>query len=101
MTVGGVEIDRKISLGHLLTIGTIVVGIIMGWANLDNRVTANEKATLEAKASSLERDAKQDANIADLTRSYNQMALTLEGIRVDVGYLRRNVEEAKRTAVAQ
>jgi hypothetical protein len=29
------------------------------------------------------------------------MALTLEGIRVDVGYLRRNVEEAKRTAVAQ
>lgn len=96
MTVGGVEIDPKISLGHLLTILSVAVGVIWGYANLNSRVEANEKETLEVKAASLERDVKQDASIADLTKSYNQMALVLEGIRIDVGYLRRSTEEAKR-----
>lgn len=98
MTIGPVEIDPKVSIGHILTILTVFVGIIFGWANLDNRVTANEKETLTAKAASLERDARQDASIADLTKSYNAMALIMEGVRVDVGYLRRNVEETKRIA---
>ncbi len=98
MTVGGIEVDAKISLGHILTVGTVIVGIIMSWSNLDNRVSANEKETLSVKAAALERDAKQDAAISELDKSYNAMNLTLEGIRVDVGYLRRNVEETKRTA---
>ncbi len=101
MTVVGVEIDKKISLGHILTIGTILFSVIVGWVNLDNRVTANEKETLSVKAGSLERDARQDASISALTQDYNAMAIVLEGIRVDVGYLRRNVEETKRTATGQ
>jgi|SRR5215217_2626593 len=99
MTVGGIQIDKKISFGQIIQIVLLLVTVVLAWGNLDNRVTSNEKATLEVKASSLERDAKQDASIADLTKGYNAMNIVLEGIRIDVGYLRRNVEDAKRTAV--
>lgn len=101
MTVGGVEIDKKISLGHILQIMLLLIGGVTAWVNLDNRVSSNERTTLEAKASSLERDSRQDASIAELTKDRNAMAIVLEGIRVDVGYLRRNVEETKRTATGQ
>lgn len=101
MTVGGVEIDKKISLGHILQIALLLIGGVVAWVNLDNRVSSTETRRLEDKASALERDARQDASISELTKDRNEMAIVLEGIRVDVGYLRRNVEETKRTATGQ
>ncbi len=101
MTVGGIELDKKISFGQIVQIILLLLGGAVAWTNLDNRVTSNEKAVLENKASSLERDARQDESISELTKDRNAMAIILEGIRVDVGYLRRNVEETKRTATGQ
>lgn len=101
MTAGGVEIEWKVSLGQLITIASVIAGIAISWSNLDGRVTANEKATLDVKAAALERDVRQDQDIAELIKDRNAMAIVLEGIRVDVGYLRRNVEETKRTATGQ
>lgn len=107
MTVVGVTLDPKISLGQAIQIILLIFGIALAWGNADSRITANERglervdaSRLEDKASSLERDAKQDATMTVLTKDYNTMALVLEGIRVDVGYLRRNVEDTKRAAAS-
>lgn len=107
MTVGGVSLDPKVSLGHLIQIVTLIVVVTLAWGNADGRISANaletersNAAITEVKAASLERDNKQDINISVLTRDYNAMALVLEGIRIDVGYLRRNVEDTKRAAVS-
>lgn len=106
MTVAGVQIEPRVTWGQIVQIGMMLVAIVLAWGNADSRISANEreitivdKGRVEDKASTLERDARQDAAIADLTKSYNTLNLTLEGIRVDVGYLRRNVEDTKRTAL--
>lgn len=105
MTVGGVQIEPKVTWGQIFQVGALLVAIVMAWGNADSRISANErevaivdKGRVEDKATSLERDARQDASLSELTRSYNTLNLTLEGIRVDVGYLRRQVEDTKRAA---
>lgn len=107
MTIGGVSLDPKVSLGNLIQIVTLIVVVTLAWGNADSRISANEREVernnalrIEDKAASLERDSKQDTNISVLTRDYNAMALVLEGIRIDVGYLRRNAEEAKRMSAS-
>lgn len=101
MTIGGIQIEPKVTWGQIFQIGAVLVAIALAWGNADSRISANERATLDVKASSLERDARQDQDIAELIKDRNAMAITLEGIRIDVGYLRRNVEETKRTATGQ
>lgn len=83
--MAGITFDSKISLGHLITVGTVLVGVGIGWANLDGRVTATERKAVEQSI-----QIKELADEADLTRT------TLAEIRVDVGYLRRWVEELRR-----
>jgi uncharacterized coiled-coil protein SlyX len=83
--MAGISFDSKVSLGHLITIGTVLISVGIGWANLDNRVTANEKKVSEQTIL-----IKELSDEADLTRT------TLAEIRVDVGYLRRWVEELRR-----
>lgn len=83
--MAGISFDSKISLGHLITVGTVLVSMGIGWANLDGRVKATETA-MASQASQI----KEIAAEADITRT------TLAEIRVDVGYLRRWVEELRR-----
>lgn len=108
MTVGGVQIEPKVTWGQIVQIGLLLITIVLAWGNADSRISANEREItivdrdrVGDKAATLERDAAQDAAIADLTRSYNTLNLVLEGIRVDVGYLRRNVEDVKSSATGQ
>jgi hypothetical protein len=35
--------DPKISFGHLLTVGTITIGLVISWTTNDNRISALEK----------------------------------------------------------
>lgn len=78
-------IKSEISLGHLITVGTIIVSIAIAWGNLDGRVKATESST-----------AAQAVQIKELTDESEADRLTLNGIRIDVGYLRDWVEEVKR-----
>lgn len=78
-------VKPEISLGHLITVGTIVVSIALAWGNLDGRVTATEKTSIQ-----------HEAAIRELSNQQDIMRDTLTEIRVDVGYLRRWVEEIKR-----
>jgi hypothetical protein len=78
-------VKPEISLGHLITVGTVIVSIALAWGNLDGRVTATEKTATQ-----------HDAAIRELSSQQDTMRDTLTEIRVDVGYLRRWVEEIKR-----
>jgi len=82
--MAGISFDPKISLGHLITTGTVLVGVGIGWANLDNRVKATEVVTVSHTIA-----------IKELSDESEVDRLTLNGIRIDVGYLRDWVEDIK------
>lgn len=77
--------DPKVSLGHLLTIAAFIVTIVAGWQAFDGRVSAVEI-----------NDAKQDGKIDTLAASNIEIGKTLAEIGIDLGYLRRWVEEERR-----
>lgn len=83
--MAGISFDSKVSLGHLITVGTVLVGMAAAWANLDGRVKATETAL-----------ATHSVAIKELSDEGDTMRETLAEIRVDVGYLRRWVEELRR-----
>lgn len=93
----GLAFEKKINLGHILTMATVVVGMAMGWQAISGRVEALERS-----------DARQDVRIEKSTEDIaNLLAVinadrvdiraTLAELKVDVGYLRRWVEGVKRT----
>lgn len=92
---------KDVNLGHLLTIATIIVGLSAGWQALNGRVEALER-----------NDDRQDRQLAELTQAIKEMLNGVQSdrlengkaiaeIRVDVGYVRRWVEDVKRTEKGQ
>lgn len=89
---------KDVNLGHILTMLTIVVGLATGWQALNGRVEAIER-----------NDARQDEQLSDIASAIKDMLAGVQSdrlengkaiaeIRVDVGYVRRWVEEVKREA---
>jgi len=87
-------IEPKISLGNILTI-IAMLGAMMGFAQayggLVESVDQHDAAIIEIKDDA----AALRAQVAD-DRSYARE--TLAEVKVDVGYIRRYVEEERRTA---
>lgn len=50
------EIDRKVSVGNIWTIGVVVVGIVAGWVQFGNNIEGNAKdiRMVEVRVSNLE-----------------------------------------------
>jgi len=56
----GIRFDKQINVGHLLTVGTLVVTLVAGWVKLDARQTtleqlqARQQGTIDAIGSNLQ-----------------------------------------------
>lgn len=86
------RVKNEISVGTIsswIGLALLLVSAGGGWAAINARVDAREAA-----------DAAQNLIIKELTDDRNAMAQVLAEIRVDVGYLRRSEEEARRQARA-
>lgn len=84
------RVKNEISVGTISSwvgLALLLVSAGGGWAAINARVDAGEAA-----------DAAQNLVIKELTDDRNAMRETLAEIRVDVGYLRRWVEEVKRSS---
>ena len=86
------RVKNEISVGTIsswIGIAIILLGAGIAWGTINARVDAGENA-----------DAAQNLVIKELTDDRNSMREILAEIRVDVGYLRRAEEEARRAARA-
>lgn len=86
------RVKNEISVGTIsswIGIAMLLLGAGVAWGTINARVDAGEAA-----------DAAQNAVIKELTDDRNAMREVLAEIRVDVGYLRRAEEEARRQARA-
>jgi hypothetical protein len=89
MTLGGFEVEKKVSLGHLVTIITVIVGLGIGWQALAGETAKNTKD-----------NERQDEALSSMLSTINADRLEnqklLTEMRVDIRYLRRSEEAAKR-----
>lgn len=42
--------DHRLSIGNLITIGTVLVAVVFGWANFDNRLVSVEREMTRVSA---------------------------------------------------
>lgn len=75
----GVRFDKTINLGHVLTIATFVLALMVQWSVMDKRVVVLE----EFRVSQRERDAMQD----------NQAREKFQEVKDALNDLRRSVEK--------
>lgn len=87
-------IEPKVSLGNILTIIALMgaaLGFAQSYGQVVQRVDTNEASIVSIKQDA----AALRTQVAD-DRSYARE--TLAEVKVDVGYIRRYVEEERRTA---
>ncbi|WP_169194919.1 hypothetical protein [Devosia sp. MC1541] len=65
--MAGLKFDSTINLGHVITLGGVVVTMIMGWSNMDTRLRSVEK-TLETVTTTLIEQVRQGSELQALTQ---------------------------------
>lgn len=69
-TQHGIRFDRNINVGHLLTVGTLVITLVAGWVKLDARQTmleqlqARQQSTIDAIGSNLQQIIRFEERLA-------------------------------------
>lgn len=69
--------DFTINLGHVLTIGGLVITMVLGWANFDGRLRAVEKI-LDTATQTLVEQVRQGARIDALTSRVDRLERMVE-----------------------
>lgn len=84
----GLQWDPKISLGNVVTIISLLSGVVLGWSNLDKRVVV-----LEEQRKSLDEKARmQDARVAD---RFIEVKEALGDLKLSVERLRDKIDTKK------
>lgn len=68
------HIDKSVSIGHLASIGLLIVAIISGWLFLHERVTENTVRIEELSA----RQDRNDARLAHELQQINRSLMRIE-----------------------
>lgn len=83
-----IEVDRKISVGNLWTIGVVAVGLVAGWVQFGNNIESNAKdlRLVEVRITALE------SNLQQLLRELGEERVTqtriLTEIQSDLKYIK-------------
>jgi TolA-binding protein len=86
-------IDLKISIGNILTIGSVIIGLTIGWQTLAAAVQTNASDILNLDGKVNDQGDRMDKLMTDLqTNRINETALLTE-LRTDMRYLREAVEK--------
>lgn len=86
-------IDLKISIGNILTIGSVIIGLTIGWQTLASGVQTNASDILKLDGKVNDQGDRMDKMMTDLQANrINETALLTE-LRTDMRYLREAVEK--------
>lgn len=73
----GPRFDFSINLGHMISIGAVVITMVAGWVNFDGRLRAVEK-TLDTATATLIEQVKQGRDIAALSTRMDRIERIVE-----------------------
>ena len=90
-------IDFKISIGNILTIGSVVVGLSIGWQNLASGVQTNASDILKLDARVTTQGDKLERLIGELQAYRLSETTLLTELRTDMRYLREAIDQLRAT----
>ncbi len=90
-------IDFKISIGNILTIGSVVVGVSIGWQTLASGVQTNASDILKLDARVTTQGDKLERLIVELQAYRLSETTLLTELRTDMRYLREAIDQLRAT----
>jgi len=90
-------IDFKISIGNILTIGSVVVGLSIGWQTLASGVQTNASDILKLDARVTTQGDKLERLIVELQAYRLSETTLLTELRTDMRYLREAIDQLRAT----
>lgn len=90
-------IDFKISIGNILTIGSVVVGLSIGWQTLTSGVQTNASDILKLDARVTAQGDKLERLIGELQAYRLSETTLLTELRTDMRYLREAIDQLRAT----
>ena len=90
-------IDFKISIGNILTIGSVVVGLSIGWQTLASGVQTNASDILKLDARVTTQGEKLERLIVELQAYRLSETTLLTELRTDMRYLREAIDQLRAT----
>ena len=88
-------IDLKISLGNILTIGSVIIGLTIGWQTLASGVQTNATDIQKLDTRVNDQGDRLDTLMTELqTNRINETALLTE-LRTDMRYLREAIDQIR------
>lgn len=90
-------IDFKISIGNILAIGSVVVGLSIGWQTLASGVQTNASDILKLDARVTTQGDKLERLIVELQAYRLRETTLLTELRTDMRYLREAIDQLRAT----
>ena len=90
-------IDFKISIGNILTIGSVVVGLSIGWQTMASGVQTNASDILKLDARVTTQGDKLERLIGELQAYRLSETTLLTELRTDMRYLREAIDQLRAT----
>jgi hypothetical protein len=88
-------IDLKISLGNIMTIGSVIIGLTIGWQTLASGVQINATDIQKLDVRVNDQGSRLDKLMTELqTNRINETALLTE-LRTDMRYLREAIDQIR------
>ena len=88
-------IDLKISLGNIMTIGSVIIGLTIGWQTLASGVQINATDIQKLDVRVNDQSGRLDKLMTELqTNRINETALLTE-LRTDMRYLREAIDQIR------
>lgn len=88
-------IDLKISLGNIMTIGSVIIGLTIGWQTLASGVQINATDIQKLDVRVNDQGGRLDKLMTELqTNRINETALLTE-LRTDMRYLREAIDQIR------
>lgn len=88
-------IDFKISLGNILTIGSVVIGLTIGWQTLASGVQTNASDIQKLDARVNKQDDRIERLIVELQAYRLSETTLLTELRTDMRYLREAIDQIR------
>lgn len=88
-------IDFKISVGNILTIGSVVIGLTIGWQTLASGVQTNASDILKLDARVSKQDERLERLIVELQAYRLSETTLLTELRTDMRYLREAIDQLR------
>lgn len=97
MALQDFHLRKEVTIGNIFTTIMLAVTLVLGWADLDNRVETNRNKLAEIEATTLKNFDFQVANRQRVFDQLNQLRAEVQDTKVGLARLEAGIENANKS----